>query len=99
MYKIVWSNRAQKDAVNIERAGLKRQLADIHGIIERNPYKQSKGHRFKKLVRSPDGAYSRRINKQHRFIYNILPNTSGLKDKDGNLYDGIVRVISMWGHP
>jgi len=98
-YRIDWTRQALKDTVNIERAGLKRQVSDIQKVLKRNPYEPMGGQQVEKIVRPPNGAYSRRINKQHRFIYTVRPNTDGLKDKDGNLYDGIVRVISMWGHP
>jgi Txe/YoeB family toxin of toxin-antitoxin system len=98
-YRIDWTRQALKDALNIERAGLKRQVSDIQKSLKRNPYEPIGGHRFEKIILSTSNAYSRRINKQHRFIYTVRPNTDGLTDKDGNLYDGIVRVISMWGHP
>ena len=44
------------------------------------------------------GACSRRINRQHRFVYEVLPNSEELKDPDGELYEGIIKVISMWTH-
>jgi len=99
MYRLDWTKQAIKDSINIDRANLRRQVMDIMGIIERNPYKPAPGDDFEKLVSYPNGTYSRRINKHHRFIYNIQPNTNGYKDENGNLYDGIIRIVSMWGHP
>jgi len=99
MYKLRWSKQALKDAENIDCAGLKRQVSKIIGTVERNPYEPTGGHRFEKIARSPNDTYSRRINKQHRFIYTVQPNADGLKDQDGNPYNGIIHILSMWGHP
>jgi Txe/YoeB family toxin of Txe-Axe toxin-antitoxin module len=44
--------------------------------------------------------FARRLNQQHRFVYEVLPNDDGLRHPEtGELYDGIVFVVSMWGHP
>jgi Txe/YoeB family toxin of toxin-antitoxin system len=96
VYKIRWTKQAQKDAVPIERAGLKKEVAKIMGTVERDPYEQSQ--RFEKLVGNMKDKCSRRINYHHRFVYEVLPNTENLKDANGELYEGIVKVISMWGH-
>ena len=42
--------------------------------------------------------YSRCINRKNHFIYEVLPNTEGLKGESGNPYKGIIKVISMWTH-
>lgn len=96
MYDIRLTRQAAKDSVNIERMGLKPQTAEIIVTVRENPYEESQ--RFEKLKGDLKGLYSRRINRQHRFVYEILPNEEGLKDADGVLYEGIVKVVSMWTH-
>jgi Txe/YoeB family toxin of toxin-antitoxin system len=96
MYDIKLTKQARKDAVNIERAGLKPKAAEIIKTVRKNPYEESQD--FEILKYDLKGACSRRITRQHRFLYEVLPNTEGLKDSDGVLYEGIVKVIAMWTH-
>jgi Txe/YoeB family toxin of toxin-antitoxin system len=53
---------------------------------------------YEKLNGDMKGLYSRRINKKHRLVYDVLPNAENLTDENGELYKGIVKVISMWTH-
>jgi Txe/YoeB family toxin of toxin-antitoxin system len=97
MYRLRWTKKARKDAVKIENAGFKKQVAEIMATVRRNPYEPTK--KKKKIEGTRKYLkYSRRINIRHRFVYTILPNTEGLIDGSGKLYEGIVRVISMWSH-
>ena len=96
MYDIRLTKQAEKDAVKVERAGLKPKAIEIRNTIRVNPFEVSQS--FEKLKGDLQGSCSRRLNRQHRFIYQVLPNTEGAKDKNGNLYEGIVKVISMWTH-
>ena len=64
--------------------------------MRKDPFEVSQS--FEKLKGDLQGLYSRRLNRQHRFVYQVFPNTDGVKDKTGVLYDGIVKVISMWTH-
>jgi len=96
MYDIQLTKQAQKDAVKVERAGLKPKALEIRNTVRENPFEVSQS--FEKLKGDLEGSYSRRLNRQHRFVYEVLPNIEGLKDTDGNLYEGIVKVISMWTH-
>jgi len=96
MYKVQMTKQAQKDAVNIERAGLKPKAAEIIAVVRNNPYEKSQY--FEVLTRDLKGACSRHITRQHRFVYEVLPNTDGLKNDSGELYEGIIKVISMWTH-
>ena len=96
MYKIQLTKQAQKDVVNIERAGLKPKAAEIIKTVRNNPYEKSQY--FEVLTRDLKGSCSRHITRQHRFVYEVLPNTENLKDENGELYEGIVKVISMWTH-
>jgi len=60
-------------------------------VATRQAYKDSD-----KLKRA--GLSERRINRQHRFIYEVLPNTENLTDANGVSYKGIVKIIRMWTH-
>ena len=51
-----------------------------------------------KLFGDLQGNFSRRINIQHRLIYDVISNTENLLSPDGEPYDGIVRVKRMWTH-
>jgi Txe/YoeB family toxin of toxin-antitoxin system len=96
MYKIRRTKQAQKDAVNIERAGLKPQVAKIASTVKNNPFEPSQD--FEKLKGTKEPTYSRRINGHHRFVYTVFPNTESLKDPNGEIYEGIVKVLRMWTH-
>jgi len=84
MYKIVYTGQAQKDAKKLARSGLKEKAQDILKIIKNNPFQ--KPPPFEKQVGDLRGAYSRRINIQHRIVYQVYE-----KEK-------IVKVIRMWTH-
>jgi len=84
MYKIVYTGQAQKDAKKLAGSGLKEKAQDILKIIKNNPFQ--KPPPFEKQVGDLRGAYSRRINIQHRIVYQVYE-----KEK-------IVKVIRMWTH-
>ena len=96
MYKVLYSKQAKKDAVNIQRSGLRPKVEEIHKTVMNNPYEPSQS--FEELKGRLKGKYSRRINKTHRFVYEILPNTDNEVDENGAPYDGIVWVLTMWTH-
>jgi Txe/YoeB family toxin of toxin-antitoxin system len=83
-WKVVYTKQALKDAKKIKSAGLKERAEKLLKILEKNPYQNTP--RFEKLVGDLSGTYSRRINIQHRIVYQI--------------YDDIktVKVIRMWTH-
>ncbi|MCY7374571.1 MAG: Txe/YoeB family addiction module toxin [Pyrinomonadaceae bacterium] len=84
MWKVVFTKQAQKDAKKIARAGLKDKIASLLQILEENPFQNPPA--YEKLVGDLDGAYSRRINLQHRLVYQIFEDAE------------IVKVIRMWTH-
>jgi len=96
MYRVDWTNRAEKDADTCVRAGYGKQLAEILRTVENDPYAQTQ--HFERLVGNLNGVYSRQINHRNRFIYTVLPNTESAKDENGRLYDGIVLVHRSWRH-
>jgi toxin YoeB len=80
----VFTSQARKDARKIARSGLRDKAEALLEILRRNPYETSPP--FEKLVGDLAGAFSRRINIQHRLVYQVL-------DKERT-----VKVIRMWTH-
>lgn len=93
MYKIVFTNQALKDLEKLKQAGLSAKAKKLVEIIKDNPYQTPPG--YEKLVGNLDGLYSRRINIQHRLVYQIYrePFVSG-----DTAYEGTIKVIRMWTH-
>lgn len=83
-WQLVYTKQALKDAKKIKTAGLKVKVEELLHILERNPFQQPP--RFEKLVGDLSGAYSRRINIQHRLIYQVLSEIKTIK------------IIRMWTH-
>jgi len=96
MYRIEFTKQATKDAALLESAGLKGKSANLIRVVRHNPYQNPP--QYEALKGDRKGAYSRRINRQHRFVYEVLPNTDNLKDENGVPYKGIVKIIRMWTH-
>jgi Txe/YoeB family toxin of toxin-antitoxin system len=80
----------------LEQAKLDEAAQRLLRILAKNPYQSPP--EFKKLQGNLKDSFSRRINKQHRIVYDILPNDEGLSDENGDAYDGIVKIIRMWTH-
>jgi toxin YoeB len=83
-WSVVFTRQAQKDARKIARGGLRDKAEGLLGILRRNPYETSPP--FEKLVGDLAGAFSRRINIQHRLVYQVLNA------------ERTVKVIRMWTH-
>ncbi|MEN8153828.1 MAG: Txe/YoeB family addiction module toxin [Acidobacteriota bacterium] len=83
-WKLVYTKQAQKDAKKIKTSGLKDKVIIILDILKEDPFKSPPA--FEKLTGDLTGAYSRRINIQHRMVYQVLQ-----KEK-------IVKIIKMWTH-
>ena len=96
MYKVILSRQAQKDFDKAKQAGYGKKIKELIDIVNENPYRTPP--RYEKLVGDLQGFFSRRINEQHRFVYDVQPNTKHLTDQDGKLYKGIVHVLKMWTH-
>lgn len=96
MYKIFFTPQAMKDKKLIERAGLKEKTKRLLDIIKVYPYQTPPA--YEKLTGNLSGFYSRRINLQHRLVYQVLPNDDNLVDENGEVYEGIVKIIRMWTH-
>jgi len=83
-WTLVYAKQAQKDAKKLSGAGLRSRAEELLEILARNPYQNPPP--FEKLVGDLQGAYSRRINIQHRLVYEIFPE------------ERTVRVLRMWTH-
>jgi len=83
-WRIVYTKQAQKDAKKLASSNLKAKALALLAVLEKNPYQTPPP--FEKLVGDLEGAYSRRINIQHRIVY------QGLKEVR------TVKVIRMWTH-
>jgi len=81
-WRLVFTKQAQKDAKKITHSGLKPQAERLLEILQENPYKNPPP--YEKLIGDLTGAYSRRINIQHRLVYQILDDIK------------TVKVIRMW---
>jgi toxin YoeB len=83
-WKLVYSKHAQKDARKLASSGLKANAQELLAILAEDPFKRPPP--FEKLVGDLAGAYSRRINIQHRLVYQVLEE------------ERIVKVLRLWTH-
>ena len=83
-WRLVFTRQAQKDAKKVAAAGLREKAQTLLDILAENPFQSPPP--FEKLVGDLTGAYSRRINIQHRLVYQVLKN------------DRTVKVLRMWTH-
>ena len=83
-WTLVYSRQAQKDAKKLNASGLKLRAQRLLDVIADDPF--ATPPRYEKLVGVLAGCYSRRINIQHRLVYEVLP--------DGH----VVHVLRMWSH-
>jgi toxin YoeB len=83
-WQIVYTKQAQRDAKKLSAAGLREKALEIIQILSVNPFQTIPP--YEKLIGDLSGAYSRRINIQHRIVYQVME-----KEK-------IVKIIRMWTH-
>ncbi|HQX34129.1 MAG TPA: Txe/YoeB family addiction module toxin [Dokdonella sp.] len=83
-WRLVFTKQAQKDARNLSSAGLKEKAQLLLAIVADNPFQTPPP--FEKLVGDLAGTYSRRINIQHRLVYQVLHA------------EHTVKVLRMWTH-
>ncbi len=84
MYKIVYTKTAIKDIPKLKSAHLDKKAKLLIDLIAQNPYKTPPS--YEKLISILDGVYSRRINIQHRLVYQVYEE------------EKIIKVISLWSH-
>lgn len=83
-WEILFTKQAQKDANKINQTGLKAKVVELLRLLEENPFQSPPP--YEKLIGDLSGAYSRRINIQHRLIYQVYPE------------DKKIKVLRMWAH-
>ena len=84
MWSLRFTKQAQKDAQKLASSGLKAKAQSLLAIIEEDPWKSPPP--YEKLVGDLSGAYSRRINIQHRLVYQVLKAEKAIK------------VLRLWTH-
>nr|WP_282450684.1 Txe/YoeB family addiction module toxin [Marinobacter xestospongiae] len=83
-WKLVYTRQAQKDAKKLASSGLKPKAQELLALIAEDPYR--KPPPLEKLIGDLAGAYSRRINIQHRLVYQVLED------------EQVVKVLRLWSH-
>lgn len=93
MFRIVYEKQAAKDIKNLKSAGLDKKAKELIEIIRDNPFQTPPA--YEGLVGNLQGYYSRRINIQHRLVYQVYAEPITI---DGVEYQGTVKIIRMWTH-
>lgn len=93
MYIIRFSKQADKDKKLLKGAGLVSKAKKLLDIIAENPFRNPPP--YEGLVGNLSGYYSRRINIQHRLVYQVYNEPAVI---DGTAYEGTIKVIRMWSH-
>ena len=83
-YKILYSKLALKDAKKLSSANLDKKAKELIEIIKKDPFQNPPP--YEKLVGNLNGSYSRRINIQHRLVYEVRET------------DKVIRISRMWSH-
>ena len=83
-WRLVYTKHAQKDAQKLASAGLKEKAQSLLAILQDNPFQNPPP--FEKLVGDLSGSYSRRINIQHRLVYEVIEEQN------------TVKVLRLWSH-
>ena len=84
MWSLHFTKQSQKDARKLASSGLKQKAEDLLAILELDPWQNPPA--YEKLVGDLTGAYSRRINIQHRLVYQVLEA------------ENVVKVLRLWTH-
>ena len=93
MYRVVFTKQALKDLENLKKSGISNKAKMLVDVIRENPYQNPPS--FEKLVGNLEGILSRRINIQHRLVYQVYAEPVVI---DGVEYEGTVKIIRMWTH-
>ena len=83
-WELVFTKQAQKDALKASKSGLRPKIETLLAVLAKNPFQNPPP--YKALVGDLSGAYSRRINLQHRLVYQVYSE------------EKTVKVIRMWTH-
>ena len=84
MWTLYYTKQVKKDAKKLSVSGFKKNALNLLEIVEENPYQNPPS--YEKLVGDLEGAYSRRINIQHRLVYQVIED------------ERAVKILRMWTH-
>ena len=84
LWELRYTKQALQDAKKLNSSGLKQQAETLLAILKKNPFTNPPP--YKKLTGDMRGSYSRRINIQHRLVYQVFPE------------ERTVKIIRMWSH-
>lgn len=83
-WRLVYTKQAQKDAKKLASSGLRPKAQELLDILAEDPFQKPPS--FEKLVGDLSGVYSRRINIQHRLVYQVLDE------------ERVIKVLRLWSH-
>jgi Txe/YoeB family toxin of toxin-antitoxin system len=83
-YELVYTNQAKKDAKKLKGSSLAQKAKELLKVIAENPYEDPPP--FEALIGDLKGAYSRRLNIQHRLVYQVYDEQR------------VVKVLRLWTH-
>ncbi|BDX01894.1 addiction module protein [Marinomonas pontica] len=83
-WKLIYTKQAQKDAKKLASSGLKPKAQELLSLVAQDPFQ--KPPPFEKLIGDLSGAYSRRINIQHRLVYQVLDA------------EKMIKILRLWSH-
>jgi len=83
-WQLIYTKQAQKDAQKLAAAGLKDKAKALLAVVQDNPFQNPPP--YEKLIGDLAGAYSRRINIQHRLVYQVLQD------------EQVVKILRLWSH-
>ncbi|MDZ8069262.1 MAG: Txe/YoeB family addiction module toxin [Nostoc sp. DedQUE08] len=84
IWRLIYTKQAQKDAKKLASSNLKEKAEELLAVLKENPFQNPPP--YEKLVGDLSGAYSRRINIQHRLVYEVIES------------EQVVKIIRMWTH-
>ena len=93
MYRIVYDKQAVKDIKYLKSGGLDKKAKELIEVLRINPFQTPPP--FESLLGNLKGYFSRRINIQHRLVYQVYPDSVTVDDIT---YEGTVKIIRMWTH-
>jgi len=93
LYRIVYDKQAVKDIKYLKSAGLDKKAKELIEVLRINPFQTPPP--FESLLGNLKGYFSRRINIQHRLVYQVYPDSVTVDDIT---YEGTVKIIRIWTH-
>lgn len=92
-YRIIYTKQAAKDIRNLKSCGLDKKAKELIEIMKKDPFQNPPA--YAKLAGNLQGYCSRRINIQHRIVFQVIEEPNTYEEID---YDGYVKIIRMWTH-